>query len=121
MAIIFEAGDQPCAVFSGRCVAEEADALLEWLRATPNAAANLASCETLHTALAQVLMAARVRLLVPPPDAMLAACLHEAGCLTFSPDAPASTSGMKKTPRGGKRNGKAVARGGGQQIDVGVA
>jgi hypothetical protein len=68
----------PMAVFTGTCAPEEADALLEWLRRTPDASADLAACGDLHTALAQLLLAARVRLAPPPADPVLAACLKSA-------------------------------------------
>jgi hypothetical protein len=63
------------AVFVGRCDPEEADALLEWLRCTPDATVDLGDCLDLHTALAQLLLAARVRVVAPPGDRFLASCL----------------------------------------------
>jgi len=63
------------AVFEGHCEPEEADALLEWLRRTPEPKADLGGCVDLHTALAQLLMVARVRVAPPPADGFLAACL----------------------------------------------
>jgi hypothetical protein len=67
------------AVFAGRCDPEDADGLLDWLRRTPDAEADLAACTDLHTALAQLLFAGRVRLAAPPADRVLAECLHAAG------------------------------------------
>lgn len=76
MPILYPAeGGEACAAFEGRCAPEEADALLEWLRRTPAPAADLHSCDDLHTALVQLLLAARVRLVTPPRDPFLAACL----------------------------------------------
>jgi hypothetical protein len=76
MPISYEAGGGgDRAVFEGHCAPEEADALLDWLRRTPDPAADLARCDALHTALAQLLLAARVRLVAPPPDELVAACL----------------------------------------------
>jgi hypothetical protein len=66
------------AVFEGRCEPEEADALLEWLRLASAPAADLSACQDLHTALAQLLIAARVRLAAAPPDRLLEACLCNA-------------------------------------------
>jgi len=75
MPIRFHGNASLPAVFEGPCVVEEADALLEWLRRTPTPAADLGACTELHTALAQLLLAARVRLIVPPVDRLLAGCL----------------------------------------------
>jgi len=75
MPIRFHANASLPAIFEGPCVVEEADALLEWLRRTPTPAADLGACTELHTALAQLLMAARVKLVVPPVDRLLADCL----------------------------------------------
>jgi hypothetical protein len=63
------------AVFEGRCDPEEADGLLDWLRCTAEPTADLGACQDLHTALAQLLLAARVRLTSPPTDNLLADCL----------------------------------------------
>jgi hypothetical protein len=63
------------AVFEGACAVEEAEPLLHWLRDTPDAAVDLAGCDALHAALAQLLLAARPRLAAPPPDPVLAAAL----------------------------------------------
>jgi hypothetical protein len=103
MPIVFASGPSPRAVFSGACVPDEADALLEWLRATPDAAADLGTCESLHTALAQLLMAARVGLAPPPPDAVLANCLLAAGCSLHLPNAPVPPPANPKKPARGKR------------------
>ena len=66
------------AVFEGRCEPEEADGLLGWLRRTPHPQADLGACVDLHTALAQLLLVAAVRVAAPPPDSFLAACLGAA-------------------------------------------
>jgi hypothetical protein len=83
------------AVFEGRCEPEEADALLEWLRRTPEPAADLGTCLDLHTALAQLLLAACVRIAAAPPDRFLAACLATAG----SPRAAIPLYPLDKPPR----------------------
>ncbi|MBX9749219.1 MAG: hypothetical protein K5Q68_06340 [Roseococcus sp.] len=67
--------DGPLARLSGAVVIEEAEALAEWLRATPDAALDLSECQGLHSAVLQVLLAAAPRLLAPPPDPWLAALL----------------------------------------------
>jgi hypothetical protein len=78
------------AVFEGHSEPEEADALLEWLRRTPEPQADLGACTDLHTALAQLLMVARVRIALPPADQFLAACLtaataaHGSGAAVYS-------------------------------------
>ena len=77
MPLRYSNDDAPCVHFEGSCAPEEADALLEWLRCTPAPAADLSACDDLHTALAQLLLAARVRLRAPPLDAVLASCLGD--------------------------------------------
>lgn len=47
------------AVLRGVCAIEEAEELLAWLGDNPKGKVNLHGCEHLHTALVQVLMAAR--------------------------------------------------------------
>ncbi len=66
------------AVFEGACAVEEAEPLLAWLRETPDAAVDLSRCAALHAALAQVLLAARPRVVAPPADPVLAAALTAA-------------------------------------------
>lgn len=78
MPIRYLDGETPRAVFEGHCAPAEADDLLEWLRRTPRPVADLGTCEALHTALAQLLLAARVTLAPPPPDGLLADCLRAA-------------------------------------------
>jgi hypothetical protein len=78
MPIHFPDAGGPRATFEGRCVAEEGDALLDWLRRTPDAEADLLACCDIHTALAQLLVAGRVRLAAVPADPILAACLAAA-------------------------------------------
>jgi hypothetical protein len=83
------------AVFGGRCAPEEADTLLDWLRRTPGGAVDLGGCPDLHTALAQVLLAARPRMLVAPPDPLLAACL---GAGSAPGDAPPAAEAAPAAP-----------------------
>ncbi len=74
------------AIFEGPCAPEEADALLEWLRRTAKPSADLRACDAPHTALVQLLLAARVNLAAAPPDPMLAACLGAHLPLAAAPD-----------------------------------
>ena len=76
MPIRYAEDSPPTAVFEGHCAPEEADGLLEWLRRTSEPAANLRACEAPHTALVQLLLAAKVRLAAAPADPILAACLE---------------------------------------------
>lgn len=50
----------------GICPIEDAEPLLRYLIATPRATVDWRSCDRAHTAVVQVLMAARPRLLGPP-------------------------------------------------------
>lgn len=61
--------------FVGACTVEEAEALLDWLRATPDAAVDLSGCTAAHSALLQLVLATAPRLAAPPPDPLLAAAL----------------------------------------------
>jgi hypothetical protein len=73
------------ATFTGHGAPEEADALLEWLRRTPAPRADLAACDGLHMALAQLLLAGRAAIDPPPPDPTLASLLR-AGVLAVGRD-----------------------------------
>jgi len=93
----------PVAILEGQCAPEEADALLEWLRRTPEPAADLRACEAPHTALVQLLLAARVRLAAAPADPILAACLAAHFPGTAVPEPP-----PQYESRGGTGNEPAV-------------
>jgi len=56
---------------TGICSSEEGEVLLQHLLASPNMMVNWRGCEAAHTAVIQVLMAARPRLLGPPADIFL--------------------------------------------------
>lgn len=56
----------------GSCGVEEADELLQWLQANPGGKVNLKSCEHLHAAVLQVLMALQPPLSAEPEDTFLA-------------------------------------------------
>ena len=76
MPIRYAEGDEPCAIFEGRCTAEEADTFLEWLRRTFEPVADLKGCTDLHTALIQLLVGAKLRIAHLPSDALLAGLLN---------------------------------------------
>ncbi|NHC46767.1 hypothetical protein [Motilibacter aurantiacus] len=61
------------AVLEGVLTVEEAEPLAAWLRETPGARVNLRNCTHLHTAGLQALLAARVKVSVPPVDEFLRA------------------------------------------------
>jgi hypothetical protein len=63
-------------VLAGRCEPEEGDALLEWLRRVESPAADLSGCSDVHTALVQLLLAARVAIIAPPEDPVFGASLQ---------------------------------------------
>lgn len=65
-------------VLAGACPVEEAEPLLEALRADPARPVDLGRLEHAHTAVLQVLMACAARLVGRPADPVTAACL--AGC-----------------------------------------
>jgi hypothetical protein len=74
--------NEATASFAGACTVEEADALLEWLRATPDAAVDLSACTAAHSALLQLVLAASPRLAAPPADPVLAAALTRSPALS---------------------------------------
>ena len=57
--------------FDGACTVEEAIPLAEWLGTAEEPRLDLGGCTALHTALLQVLLAARTPVAVPPEDAFL--------------------------------------------------
>jgi len=67
--------DDTCAVFEDDCAAEEAEALLDWLRSQADATVDLTRCVHLHTAVFQVVIATTPRIIAPPKDQFLADCL----------------------------------------------
>lgn len=54
------------------CAVEEAEPLLAWLQGGPDRRVDLGRCSHLHTAVLQVLLAARPVLAAPPEDGFLA-------------------------------------------------
>ncbi|MBX3602150.1 MAG: hypothetical protein KF863_16145 [Rubrivivax sp.] len=63
------------AALEGVVGVEDAEALLQWLRAQPRPAVHLGRCAHVHAAALQVLLALRPRVLAAPPDPWLAAAL----------------------------------------------
>jgi hypothetical protein len=120
MTITFATGNAKHAVFAGNCAPEEADALLEWLRATPAPSVDLGACDALHTALVQLLLAASARIVAPPPDAVLAACLQAGGCVRFLPREMPPRAGVSRPARGGERAAGAGYNGAVEQINLGA-
>ena len=53
-------------VLTGACPSDDADVLVQHLLASPGAPVDWRACETAHSAVIQVLMAARPRLSGPP-------------------------------------------------------
>jgi hypothetical protein len=56
---------------TGICSSEEGEILLQHLLASPNIMVDWRGCEAAHTAVIQVLMAARTKLVGPPAAALL--------------------------------------------------
>jgi hypothetical protein len=54
-------------VLEGSCPHEEAETLLRHLIGTPEASVDLRACDFAHTAVVQVLMVCKPKLLGPPP------------------------------------------------------
>jgi len=55
------------AVLEGICAVEDAEGLLSWVLQHPGAPVDVATCEHLHSAILQVLMARRPPLASAPP------------------------------------------------------
>jgi hypothetical protein len=64
---------QGAIVLEGACPSEDADVLVQHLLASPEAALDWRACEAAHSAVIQVLMAARPRLVGPPAGEALRA------------------------------------------------
>ena len=58
-------------VLEGMCSSEDAEILLQKLSAAPDARVDLRACESAHSAVIQVLMAARPKVLGPPASLIL--------------------------------------------------
>lgn len=67
--------DGACILLVGHCSVEEAEPLLDALRAAPDPVVDLTAAGWLHTAVLQVLMAAAPPLRGRPPGPVAAACL----------------------------------------------
>ena len=89
MPILYE---DRTARFDGICTVEEALDFAEFLRAPAPAQVDLSTCQHLHSALLQCLLAFRPVLKAPPADSFLA------GCLTLLPrPAPRKRAPKKRT------------------------
>ncbi len=66
------------AALEGVVSVEDAEALLQWLRARPEPAVHLGKCEHVHGATLQVLLAVKPKLVALPKDPWLASVLAEA-------------------------------------------
>lgn len=75
----------------GTCAGADAEPLLQLLLATPGATVDWRGCQGAHTAVIQVLMAARPKLLGPPADPGLEEWLAPA--VSSPPDAEISSPG----------------------------
>lgn len=75
----------------GSCPSGDAEPLLQLLLATPAATVDWRDCRGAHTAVIQVLMAARPPLLGPPADTRLAKWVTPA--IASAPDAEAAWRG----------------------------
>jgi hypothetical protein len=63
-------------VLEGICPSEDAETLLQKLTSTPAARIDLRGCEFAHSAVIQVLMAAKPKLLGPPAGSVLREWLY---------------------------------------------
>jgi hypothetical protein len=55
-------------VLAGACPSGDAEILLQHLTSTPSTSVDMSACESAHTAVIQVLLACRPRLIGIPPD-----------------------------------------------------
>ena len=87
------AGGDGVLELAGNCVSADAEPLLQLLLANPGATVDWRDCRNAHTAVVQVLLAARPELLGPPADTRLRAWVEPS--ITSRPDAgPASRGGI---------------------------
>lgn len=68
--------DKGTIVLEGACPVEDAELLQRQLLAHPTAAVDWRSCVAAHTAVVQILLAARPRLVGPPASAFLRTCVE---------------------------------------------
>jgi len=54
-------------LLEGGCPSDDAEILLQHLTSSPTAKVDLRNCQSIHTAVIQVLLAAQPKLLGPPP------------------------------------------------------
>ena len=67
------------AALEGVVTVEDAESLLQWLRAHAKPAVHLGHCEHIHSAPLQVLLAIKPKLVAAPADPWLAAVLSDGG------------------------------------------
>lgn len=60
------------AILEAHCAIEEAETLLDWLRATESPRVDLANCSHMHTAVLQALLALRPHMVAAPASPFLA-------------------------------------------------
>lgn len=77
--------DADLARFEAACTVEDALPLAEWLEATAAPRVDLSACTDLHTALLQLLLAARPTMTAGPEDAFLARWVGPALGVALSP------------------------------------
>lgn len=82
------AGSEGFIELTGTCPSADAEPLLQLLLASPRATVDWRDCRGAHTAVIQVLMAARPRLLGPPADARLAEWVAPAMTAPADPGTP---------------------------------
>lgn len=61
--------EKTLAVLEGVCAVEEAESLLDWLKSRKRPRIDLSRCEHLHTAVLQLLIAAKPAIVAWPEDA----------------------------------------------------
>ncbi len=66
------------AVFEAVCTVDEAESLLGWLQKNPQGEVDMRSCTHLHSAVLQVVMAMKPRIVVWPEDEGFKECLQAA-------------------------------------------
>ena len=79
----------------GHCPVEDAEPLLEALQGGGAPSLDLGGCRSVHTAVLQLLLVSRARVLIPPADALLARLL------SGGPSRISATEGDVVAPFGG--------------------
>ena len=96
----------------GTCSSDDAELLMQHLLATPNMTVDWRGCEAAHTAVVQVLMAARPKLLGPPATALLEKWVQPLLAATCANDAKSTDRRRQQArPDGGDQGAQLVAAG----------